>query len=94
MVVGVGEAVGDEVGDGLGDVGDGDAVVGDGDGVVGDGDGVVVLPHEGAAEVVAGGEEQARAEEVAFAQIAAGTWDRSWVAAALTEVRTGAEAAS
>ena len=84
--------------DGPGEIGGpvhaGGTVVRAGDVVVGDTDGVVVLPHERAAEVVAAGEEQARAEERAFAQIAAGTWDRSWVTAALTEVRAGAEAAS
>ena len=80
--------------DGPGEIGcpvqAGGSVVRAGDVVVGDADGVVVLPHERAAEVVAAGERQLMAEDAVFAQIAAGTLDRSWVAAALTEVRVGA----
>ena len=81
--------------DGPGEIGGpvhaGGTVVRAGDVVVGDADGVVVVPRERVAEVVAAGEEQARTEEAVFAHIAAGTWDRSWVAAALTEVRVGPE---
>ena len=64
-----------------------------GDVVVGDGDGVVVLPHERAAEVVAVGQARLRDEEEQFAQIAAGTFDRSWVLRALSEVHVDAEGA-
>ncbi|SNS89085.1 Regulator of RNase E activity RraA [Geodermatophilus pulveris] len=77
--------------DGPGEVGGavqaGGTVVRAGDVVVGDADGVVVVPHERAAEVLADGEGLLRAEEAVFADIAAGTLDRSWVTAALTEVR-------
>lgn len=64
----------------------------DGDVVVADADGVVVLPSARADEVVAAGEARLRAEEQMFAEIAAGTLDRSWVTAALTEVRVGGDA--
>ena len=64
----------------------GGTVVRSGDVVVGDGDGVVVLPHERAAEVVALAQARLRDEEEQFAQIAAGTLDRSWVLKTLTEV--------
>jgi RraA family protein len=63
----------------------GGTVVRSGDLVVGDGDGVVVLPHERAAAVVSLAEERLRSEERQFEQIAAGTWDRAWVLAALSE---------
>lgn len=68
-------------------------VVRSGDVVVGDADGVVVLAHERAAEVVAIGEDRLASEEEQFAQIAAGTLDRSWVLAALTETRVADGAA-
>ncbi|MGY1826947.1 RraA family protein [Blastococcus sp. SYSU DS0541] len=71
----------------------GGAVVRCGDLVVGDGDGVVVVPHERAAEVVGAGQERLAAEEETFRQIAAGTLDRSWVTAALTESPAGERAA-
>ena len=70
----------------------GGTVVRSGDVVVTDADGVVVVPRERLAEVVAAGERQLRAEEAVSADIAAGTWDRSWVLAALTEVPVGGEA--
>jgi regulator of RNase E activity RraA len=70
----------------------GGTVVRSGDVVVGDADGVVVLPHERAAEVVALGEERLRDEEEQFAQIAAGTLDRSWVTRALAEVHVRGQA--
>lgn len=69
----------------------GGTVVRSGDLVVGDGDGVVVLPSERAAEVIALGRERLAAEEEQFAQIAAGTLDRSWVSRALAEVPVGEE---
>jgi regulator of RNase E activity RraA len=69
----------------------GGTVVRSGDVVVADADGVVVVPRERLAEVVAAAERQLRAEEALFADIAAGTWDRSWVLAALTEVPVGGE---
>jgi RraA family protein len=71
----------------------GGTVVRSGDLVVGDGDGVVVLPHERAAELVALGQERLAAEEEQFAQIAAGTLDRSWITRALAEVHVGSEVA-
>jgi regulator of RNase E activity RraA len=67
----------------------GGTVVRSGDVVVGDGDGVVVLAHERAAEVVAVGQGRLAGEEEQFAQIAAGTLDRSWVLAALAETHVG-----
>ncbi|TYP82934.1 RraA family protein [Blastococcus xanthinilyticus] len=63
----------------------GGAVVRSGDVVVGDADGLVVVPHERAAQVVALGEQRLAAEEQMFAAIDAGTLDRSWVLATLTE---------
>ena len=69
----------------------GGTVVRSGDVVVADADGVVVVPHERVADVVPAGEELARVEEAVSASIAAGTWDRSWVLAALTEVPVGGE---
>jgi regulator of RNase E activity RraA len=69
----------------------GGTVVRSGDVVVGDADGVVVLPYERVAEVVAVGQARLRDEEEQFAQIAAGTLDRSWVTRALAEVPAGAE---
>jgi regulator of RNase E activity RraA len=69
----------------------GGTVVRSGDVVVADADGVVVVPHERIAAVVLAGEELARVEEAVSASIAAGTWDRSWVLAALTEVPVGGE---
>lgn len=69
----------------------GGAVVRSGDLVVGDGDGVVVIEHERAAGVVAVGQGRLRDEEKQFAQIAAGTLDRSWVLAALAETHVGDE---
>ncbi len=69
----------------------GGTVVRSGDVVVGDGDGVVVLPHQRAAEVVALGQARLRSEEEQFAQIAAGTFDRAWVLAALTETHVADE---
>ena len=67
----------------------GGTVVRSGDLVVGDGDGVVVLPAERAAEIVETGEARLMSEEEQFTQIAGGSWDRSWVQAALTEVSVG-----
>jgi RraA family protein len=69
----------------------GGTVVRSGDVVVGDADGVVVLPHEQAAAVVTLGEARLRDEEEQFAHIAAGTFDRSWVSKALSEVHVGNE---
>jgi regulator of RNase E activity RraA len=65
----------------------GGSVVRSGDIVVGDADGVAVLPRERAAEVVATGRERLAEEEAVFAQMAAGTLERSWVQRSLTEVR-------
>jgi regulator of RNase E activity RraA len=69
----------------------GGTVVRSGDVVVADADGVVVVPRERLAEVVAAAEQLLLAEEAVFADIAAGTLDRSWVLAALTEVPVGGE---
>jgi regulator of RNase E activity RraA len=69
----------------------GGTVVRSGDLIVGDGDGVVVVAHERAAEVVARGQARLRDEEEQFAQIAAGTLDRAWVSAALSESRVADE---
>ncbi len=69
----------------------GGTVVRSGDVVVGDGDGLVVLAHERAAEVVAIGQGRLASEEEQFAQIAAGTLDRSWVLAALAETHVADE---
>ena len=74
-----------------GPVSAGGTVVRSGDVVVGDGDGVVVVPHERAAEVVALGAARLRSEEEQFAQIAAGTLDRSWVLESLTETSVADE---
>ena len=63
----------------------GGTVVRSGDLVVGDADGVMVVPHERADEVVSRGEQRLLAEEKEFAEIAAGTLDRSWVLETLTE---------
>lgn len=63
----------------------GGTAVRSGDVVVGDGDGVVVLAHERAVEVLAAGQARLAAEAEQFAQIVAGTLDRSWVLAALSE---------
>ncbi len=71
----------------------GGTVVRSGDVMVGDGDGVVVIPHERAAEVAALGAARLRSEEEQFAQIAAGTLDRSWVLEALTETSVADEVA-
>lgn len=82
--------------DGPGEIGGpvqvGGTVVCAGDVVVGDADGVAVVPRDRLAAVVAAGEQQVRAEEAVLADIAAGTWDRSWLSAALTEVPVGEEA--
>lgn len=64
----------------------GGTVVRSGDVVVGDADGVVVLPAARAEQVVATGEDRLREEERILASIADGTFDRSWVVAALDEV--------
>jgi RraA family protein len=69
----------------------GGTVVRSGDVVVGDGDGVVAVPHERLAVVVGLGAERLASEEEQFAQIAAGTLDRSWVTRALAEVHVGHE---
>ncbi|MDP9460207.1 MAG: dimethylmenaquinone methyltransferase [Actinomycetota bacterium] len=69
----------------------GGTVVRSGDVVVGDGDGVVVVPHERAAEVAALGATRLRSEEEQFAQIVAGTLDRSWVLQSLTETSVAEE---
>lgn len=82
--------------DGPGEIGGpvqvGGTVVCAGDVVVGDADGVAVVPRDRLAAVVAAGEQQVRAEEAVLADIAAGTWDRPWLSAALTEVPVGEEA--
>lgn len=61
-------------------------VVHDGDIVVGDEDGVAVIPRDRLEEVVTAAEEKDAAELAEFAAIASGTWDRSWVDAALRMV--------
>lgn len=80
--------------DGPGEIGApvqvGGVVVRSGDVVVGDGDGVVVVPAGSAAAVVAAAQGLLRAEEDVVAAIAAGTWDRGWVRAALDEIEVPA----
>lgn len=55
-----------------------------GDLVMADEDGVVVVPMADAAQVIAAAEQGNAKEQVALAAIAAGTWDRDWVAEALS----------
>jgi regulator of RNase E activity RraA len=57
--------------------------VSDGDLVLGDEDGVAVIPRGRAEEIVAAAEAKREAEERESAEIDAGTWDRSWIDAAL-----------
>jgi regulator of RNase E activity RraA len=68
----------------------GGAVVRTGDIVVGDADGVAVVPACRLAEVLDTAEGLLRNEEGVFAAIAAGTWDRGWVRAALDETEVPA----
>jgi regulator of RNase E activity RraA len=51
-----------------------------GDLVIADEDGVAVVPYGQVEEIVKLAEEKGRAEEAERAAIAAGTWDRSWIA--------------
>lgn len=61
----------------------GGVVIEDGDIVVCDEDGVAVIPRERAEELIAAAEAKAAAEDAERAAIAQGTWDRSWIDAAL-----------
>lgn len=54
-------------------------IVSPGDLVIGDGDGVLVLPREGAAEIVGRAAEIAKLETQWASQIDDGTWPREWV---------------
>ncbi len=58
--------------------------VADGDLVVGDEDGVAVIPRARAEEIITAAEQKLAAEVAEREAIAAGTWDRRWVDAALT----------
>jgi len=58
--------------------------VANGDLVVADEDGLTIVPRSRAEEITAAAEAKARAEEAEYAAIAAGTWDRSWIDAALS----------
>ena len=55
----------------------------DGDLIIGDEDGIAVIPRDRAEEVVAAAEAKAAAEAAESAAISQGTWDRSWIDAAL-----------
>lgn len=57
----------------------GGVVVNPGDIVVGDDDGVVVIPAGEAAQVIAEATAHHHKEERFVEEIAAGTWDRSWI---------------
>jgi regulator of RNase E activity RraA len=57
--------------------------VSDGDLVVGDEDGIAVIPRDRCAELLAAAEAKRAAEEAETRAIASGTWDRSWLDAAL-----------
>jgi regulator of RNase E activity RraA len=57
--------------------------VADGDLVVGDEDGIAIIPRARVEEIVALAERKAVAETAEAAAIAAGTWDRKWIDAAL-----------
>jgi regulator of RNase E activity RraA len=59
----------------------GGSVVTDGDLVMGDLDGIVFVPRQRVSEIAAAAEAVVRSEEQQYAQIMAGTWDRSWIAA-------------
>ncbi|QHI96716.1 hypothetical protein GT347_01140 [Xylophilus rhododendri] len=61
--------------------------VASGDLVVGDEDGVIVLPRSEAASVIGKARAHAAVEEGWAAQIAAGTWPRGWVDAALAQLK-------
>lgn len=54
-----------------------------GDLVIADEDGIAVVPYAQVKEIVKLAEEKGRAEEAEHAAIAAGTWDRSWLAKSL-----------
>ncbi len=56
----------------------------DGDLIVGDEDGIAVIPRGRAEEIVTAAEAKLAAEEAEATAIAAGTWDRRWIDAALT----------
>lgn len=60
--------------------------VADGDLVIGDADGIAVIPRGRAEEIVALAEEKRSAEEAERRAIEAGTWDRTWIDAALRMV--------
>lgn len=58
--------------------------VSDGDIIVADEDGVAVIPRDRAEEIVELAELKAAAEEAEQRAIEAGTWDRTWIDAAMT----------
>ena len=58
-------------------------VVHDGDIVIGDEDGIAVIPRDRLEEVLVAAEAKRAAEEAEQSAIRAGTWDRSWIDAAL-----------
>jgi regulator of RNase E activity RraA len=59
----------------------------DGDFVVGDEDGVTVVPRDRAEGILRAAEEKLKAEAAEARAIADGTWDRTWIDAALHVVR-------
>lgn len=56
----------------------------DGDLVVADEDGVAVIPRDRAEEIIVAAEDKLAAEIAESKAISAGTWDRRWIASALT----------
>ena len=61
-------------------------VIEPGDLILGDDDGVVAVPFDAAAGVLKATEAKQAAEAKTMAEIAAGTWDRAWIDAALTKM--------
>lgn len=58
----------------------------DGDIVIGDEDGIAVLPRSRAEEIIIAAEAKREAEAAESAAISSGTWDRTWIDAALRVV--------
>jgi regulator of RNase E activity RraA len=64
----------------------GGMVIEPGDLILGDNDGVVAVPYDTTASVLKATEAKQAAEAKTMADIAAGTWDRAWIDAALTKM--------
>jgi regulator of RNase E activity RraA len=64
----------------------GGMVIEPGDLILGDDDGVVAVPYDATASVLKATEAKQAAEAKTMADIAAGTWDRAWIDAALTKM--------